>query len=170
MVHIAPGCGAEDYELSKTLGLAIITPIDEAGIYVDGFGELSGQSIRETNQAIFDSLKSKGLLYTTQEYQHRYPCCWRCGEELAFRLAAEWFIRADEIRPLMKAASETVNWVPPSSGKRMEDWLNNMGDWNISRKRYWGLPLPFYPCDCGELTVIGSRASSTSAPSPALEA
>jgi isoleucyl-tRNA synthetase len=157
VVHIAPGCGAEDYELSKSLGLAVITPIDEAGIYVDGFGDLSGQSIRETNPAIFESLRQKGLLYTTQEYQHRYPCCWRCGEELAFRLAAEWFIRADEIRPLMKAASETVNWVPPSSGKRMDDWLNNMGDWNISRKRYWGLPLPFYPCSCGELTVIGSR-------------
>ena len=69
--------------------------------YGDGFGALSGQSIRETNPAIFESLKSKGLLYSTEEYQHRYPCCWRCGEELAFRLAAEWFIRADEIRPLM---------------------------------------------------------------------
>jgi isoleucyl-tRNA synthetase len=157
VVHIAPGCGAEDYELSKVHGLAVIAPIDEAGIYLDGFGGLSGHSIRETNPAIFESLKAKGLLYSTQEYQHRYPCCWRCGEELAFRLAAEWFIRADEIRPLMKAASETVNWVPPSSGKRMDDWLNNMGDWNISRKRYWGLPLPFYPCSCGELTVVGSR-------------
>jgi isoleucyl-tRNA synthetase len=158
VVHIAPGCGAEDYELSKTRGLAVITPINEAGIYVDGFGELSGRSIRETNPAILASLKEKGLLYTTQEYQHRYPCCWRCGEELAFRLADEWFISADEIRPMMKAASDTVNWVPPSGGKRMDDWLNNMGDWNISRKRYWGLPLPFYPCACGELNVIGSRA------------
>jgi isoleucyl-tRNA synthetase len=158
VVHIAPGCGAEDYELSKTTGIKIITPINEAGIYYDGFGNLSGRSIRETNPTIFDSLKEKGLLYTTQEYQHRYPCCWRCGEELAFRLADEWFIAADEIRPLMKAASDTVNWVPASGGKRMDDWLNNMGDWNISRKRYWGLPLPFYPCDCGELNVIGSRA------------
>ena len=158
VVHIAPGCGAEDYELSKTTGIKVITPINEAGIYHDGFGELSGRSIRETNPAIFDSLKAKGLLYTTQEYQHRYPCCWRCGEELAFRLADEWFIAADEIRPMMKAASETVNWVPASGGKRMDDWLNNMGDWNISRKRYWGLPLPFYPCACGELNVIGSRA------------
>ncbi|HZO27537.1 MAG TPA: isoleucine--tRNA ligase [Chloroflexota bacterium] len=158
VVHIAPGCGAEDYELSKVHNLKVITPIDEAGVYVDGFGELSAQSIRATNDAIFASLRSKGLLYTTEEYQHRYPCCWRCGEELAFRLAAEWFIRADEIRPLMKAASETVNWVPASAGKRMDDWLNNMGDWNISRKRYWGLPLPFYRCSCGELTVIGSKA------------
>jgi len=158
VVHIAPGCGAEDYELSKVHGLTVITPIDEAGVYADGFGPLAGHSIRETNPAIFESLKAKGLLYSTEEYQHRYPCCWRCGEELAFRLAAEWFIRADEIRPLMKAASETVNWVPASSGKRMDDWLNNMGDWNISRKRYWGLPLPFYRCSCGELTVIGSKA------------
>jgi isoleucyl-tRNA synthetase len=158
IVHIAPGCGAEDYELSKVHDLTVLTPIDEAGDYVAGFGPLSGRNIRETNPSILDSLAAKGLLYATQEYEHRYPCCWRCGEELAFRLADEWFISADEIRPLMKAASETVTWVPPSAGKRMDDWLNNMGDWNISRKRYWGLPLPFYPCACGELTVIGSKA------------
>jgi isoleucyl-tRNA synthetase len=157
IVHIAPGCGAEDYALSGPQGLAVITPINEAGDYVEGFGPLCGHNVRETNPAILGSLTEKGILYRTQEYAHRYPTCWRCGEELVFRLADEWFIRADEIRPLMKAANETVNWVPASSGKRMDDWLNNMGDWNISRKRYWGLPLPFYPCSCGHLTVVGSK-------------
>ncbi|MCC6177862.1 MAG: isoleucine--tRNA ligase [Chloroflexi bacterium] len=157
IVHIAPGCGAEDFELSRLHALAVITPIDEAGTYVDGFGPLGGHSVRETNPAILGSLEAKGVLYRTQEYAHRYPTCWRCGEELVFRLADEWFIRADEIRPRMKAAAASVEWVPSSAGKRMEDWLNNMGDWNISRKRYWGLPLPFYPCTCGTLTVIGSR-------------
>jgi isoleucyl-tRNA synthetase len=158
VVHIAPGCGAEDYELSKVHGLEVIVPINEDGDYVGGFGELSGRNIRETNPAIFNSLRGKGLLYDLQDFTHRYPTCWRCGEELAFRLADEWFISAEEIREPMKSASATVNWVPPSAGKRMEDWLNNMGDWNISRKRYWGLPLPFYPCaKCHRLTVIGSR-------------
>ena len=158
IVHIAPGCGAEDFELSKQHNLAVVTPIDEAGDYYAGFGALSGRNVRETNPALFASLEEKGLLYRTQEYTHRYPTCWRCHEELVFRLADEWFIRADEIRPRMKAASATVNWVPASSGKRMDDWLNNMGDWNISRKRYWGLPLPFYPCACGTLNVIGTVA------------
>ncbi|HYU21435.1 MAG TPA: isoleucine--tRNA ligase [Chloroflexota bacterium] len=156
IVHIAPGCGAEDFELSKIHDLAVIVPLSEAGDYPPGFGELSGQNVRETNAAILASLERKGLLLKSHDYTHRYPTCWRCGEELVFRLADEWFISADQIRPLMKAASGTVDWVPPSTGKRMEDWLNNMGDWNISRKRYWGLPLPFYPCPCGELTVVGT--------------
>ena len=158
IVHIAPGAGAEDFELSKIHGLAVLVPLDEAGDYLAGYGELSGRNVREVNPTILENLEGKGILYRTEEYTHRYPTCWRCGEELVFRLADEWFIRADEIRPRMIAASATVNWVPPSAGKRMEDWLNNMGDWNISRKRYWGLPLPFYPCECGELTVIGTVA------------
>jgi isoleucyl-tRNA synthetase len=156
IVHIAPGCGAEDYELSKVHGLDVIVPLNEAGDYLSGFGTLSDHNVRETNPLILESLEEKGVLYARHEYTHRYPTCWRCGEELVFRLADEWFIAADEIRPQMLAAAATVNWVPASSGKRMEDWLNNMGDWNISRKRYWGLPLPFYPCSCGELTVIGT--------------
>ncbi|MDP8923290.1 MAG: class I tRNA ligase family protein, partial [Chloroflexota bacterium] len=158
VVHIAPGCGAEDFELSKEHRLAVITPINEAGDYVDDFGELTGRNVRETNPAIFAGLEQKGILYKTEDYTHRYPTCWRCHEELVFRLADEWFIRADEIRPRMKAAAASVTWVPASAGKRMDDWLNNMGDWNISRKRYWGLPLPFYPCACGTLTVIGTVA------------
>jgi isoleucyl-tRNA synthetase len=157
IVHIAPGCGAEDFELSKTQGLGVIVPINEAGDYVDGFGPLTGQNVRDTNPWLLERLRSKGILYSTEKITHRYPTCWRCAEELVFRLADEWFIAADEVRPRMKAAAATVDWVPPSSGKRMDDWLNNMGDWNISRKRYWGLPLPFYPCSCGHLNVIGSR-------------
>jgi isoleucyl-tRNA synthetase len=158
IVHIAPGCGAEDFELSKVHGLPVVTPINEAGDYVAGFGELSGRNVRETNPAIFASLEEKGVLYKQQDYTHRYPTCWRCHEELVFRLADEWYLRADEIRPRMKRAAASVTWVPASAGKRMDDWLNNMGDWNISRKRYWGLPLPFYPCACGRLTVIGTVA------------
>ncbi|MBA2448296.1 MAG: isoleucine--tRNA ligase [Chloroflexi bacterium] len=158
IVHIAPGAGAEDYELSKIHNLAVVAPLTESGDYLPDFGELAGRNVRETNPAIMASLQAKGVLYRPLEYTHRYPTCWRCGEELVFRLADEWFIAADEIRPRMKAASESVTWVPPSAGKRMDDWLSNMGDWNISRKRYWGLPLPFYPCPCGKLTVIGTLA------------
>ncbi|MFN0071541.1 MAG: isoleucine--tRNA ligase [Chloroflexota bacterium] len=159
IVHIAPGCGAEDFELSKVEHLDVIVPINEAGEYHAGFGEFSGRDVRGVREAVFANLREKDLVYRIQDYTHRYPSCWRCGQELFFRLADEWFISAQEIREPMKAASANVDWVPPSAGKRMDDWLNNMGDWNISRKRYWGLPLPFYPCtDCGTLTVIGSMA------------
>ena len=83
--------------------------------------------------------------------------CWRCGTELIYRLVDEWFIRCEEIRQPMIDAARGVEWTPPQYGKRMEDWLVNMGDWCISRKRYWGLPLPFYFCDDGHMTVIESK-------------
>jgi isoleucyl-tRNA synthetase len=157
IVHIAPGCGAEDYELGKAEGLAVVVPIDEAGAYHDGFDWLSRRKTSEVGPLIAHDLSRRGLLYAEQDYTHRYPVCWRCQSELVFRLVDEWFITAREIRPLMIQAAREVTWEPDWAGKRMEDWLNNMGDWAISRKRYWGLPLPFYICACGELTVIGSR-------------
>ena len=89
---------------------------------------------------------------------HRYPECWRCHTPLIFRISDDWFISVDEIREPMREANRTVEWTPEYMGKRMDDWLVNMSDWNISRRRYYGLPLPFYPCACGHLTVIGSRA------------
>jgi isoleucyl-tRNA synthetase len=89
---------------------------------------------------------------------HRYPICWRCKTPLVFRVVDDWFISCAELRQPLLAANDGVAWTPPQYKKRMDDWLRNMGDWNISRKRYFGLPLPFYPCGCGELNVIGSRA------------
>jgi isoleucyl-tRNA synthetase len=158
IVHIAPGCGAEDYELSKVENLPAIVPLDDAGFYFDGFDWLSRRNVADVALPIVNDLSQRGLLYSSQDYTHRYPVCWRCGSELVFKLTDEWFISAKEIRPLMIQAAREVEWVPDWAGKRMEDWLNNMGDWNISRKRYWGLPLPFYICECGELTVVGSKA------------
>src|SRR3989344_2229320 len=96
------------------------------------------------------------FLYTTENYKHRYPTCWRCSEELVFRLVAEWFISSDEIRAHMKREAKKVKWQPEHGGRLMQDWLNNMGDWCISRKRFWGLPLMFYECLCGNLEVVGS--------------
>ncbi len=158
IVHIAPGCGAEDYELSKAEGLPVVVPIDDAGNYFDGFDWLSRRNVSEVAQPIVNDLMQRGFLYRAEDYTHRYPVCWRCQSELVFKLADEWFIAADEIRPRMIAAAREVEWIPDWAGRRMEDWLNNMGDWSISRKRYWGLPLPFYICSCGELTVVGSKA------------
>ncbi len=158
IVHIAPGCGQEDFELGQEHGLKVIAPLSEDGLFLGGFGNLTGTSVRESAPKIVESLRQKGYLYRTHDYTHRYPVCWRCGEELVFRLVDEWFISVTEIRPKLIEAARTVEWIPGYALKRMEDWLNNMRDWVISRRRYWGLPLPFYPCkNCGELTVIGSR-------------
>jgi isoleucyl-tRNA synthetase len=158
IVHIAPGCGAEDHDLGEEFGLAIVAPLDGAGIYLDGFGWLTGRDVHDVEEPIFEDLKRKGIFLRSEAYAHRYPFCWRCHEKLVFRTEREWFIRCDEIRPQMKEAARQVRWVPESVGKRTQDWYDNMGDWCISRKRYWGLPLPFYFCSEGHLTLARSRA------------
>ena len=157
IVHIAPGCGEEDFELGRREGLATLIPVDEAGAFTSEYGWLHGQHTAEFAQAIVDDLGQRARLVADGEITHRYPVCWRCGTELIYRLVDEWFIRCDEIRQPMIEAARGVEWTPRQYGKRMEDWLVNMGDWCISRKRYWGLPLPFYFCDQGHMTVIESK-------------
>ena len=153
IVHIAPGCGAEDFELGKLYDLPVLVPINETGDYVPGYGALVGHNAMTVAPTVFAALEETGNLYRIEDYTHSYPVCWRCSTPLVFRVVAEWFISADPIRPRMKAAARKVKWYPDEAGKRMQDWLNNMRDWCISRKRFWGLPLPFYVCaECGEVT------------------
>ena len=158
VVHIAPGCGSEDFELSKEHALPVLMPVDESGRFYDTYGWLHGLSTVESTDQIVGDLRDRDLLVELGTIEHRYPECWRCHTPLIFRISDDWFIGVDEIRQPMLDANETVEWTPTYMGKRMEDWLHNMGDWNISRRRYYGLPLPFYPCSCGHLNVIGSRA------------
>lgn len=156
VVHIAPGCGQEDYELGKKLKSAMIAPLDERGYFKEGFGDLTGLYAHDVKQVVFDYLKKNNLLFKTESITHRYPHCWRCGTKCLFRLEDSWYIKSDEIRPLLKEAAKKVNWHPKYVGRRMQNWLDSMEDWMISRKRFYGLALPFYECSCGELVVIGS--------------
>ena len=157
IVHIAPGCGSEDFELGKVNELAMIQPVNEIGRFYPEFGWLAGQSTTEAKDAILEDLNERGRLVSAGTIHHRFPECWRCHTPLIFRISDDWFISVSEIREPMREANRTVEWTPAYMGKRMDDWLVNMGDWNISRRRYYGLPLPFYPCNCGHITVIGSR-------------
>ena len=157
IVHIAPGCGAEDFELSRVHDLPVLVPIDEAGRMLPAYDELATLTTDEVAAPVTQSLRERGLLIDYGSITHRYPICWRCSTPLVFRVVDDWFISCDEIRGPLLEANATVEWTPSFYSKRMDDWLRNMGDWNISRKRYFGLPLPFYPCSCGELNVIGSK-------------
>jgi len=158
IVHIAPGCGGEDFELSRVHDLAVLTPVDESGRFYDDYGWLHGLSTTEAADQIIGRLGETGNLVEAGLYTHAYPHCWRCDTPLIFRLSDDWFISVEEIRATLLEENAKVHWVPEYMGKRMDDWLRNMGDWNISRRRYYGLPLPFYPCACGHLNVISSKA------------
>ncbi len=158
IVHIAPGCGAEDFALSKEHHLPVIAPIDENGVFIEGFDWLTGMRTDEAAQPIIDHLKKIGRLYKVEKYKHRYPVCWRCGTELVFRLVDEWFIRMDPLRADLMEMTKRVKWIPEFGLDRELDWLRNMHDWMISKKRYWGLALPIYECaSCGTFDVIGSQ-------------
>jgi len=158
IVHIAPGAGAEDFQLSREHTLPVLGPIDDSGRFVAGYGSFEGLSTDEVVEPVIEALRERGRLVEAGTIVHRYPVCWRCRTPLVFRVVDDWFISADEIRQPMLEQNATCEWTPPQYGKRMDDWLRNMDDWNISRRRYFGLPLPFYPCVCGHLNVIGSRA------------
>jgi isoleucyl-tRNA synthetase len=158
IVHIAPGCGSEDFELSRVNDLPVLTPVDESGRFYDDYGWLHGLSTVEAAEQIIGYLEEQGRLVEAGLHEHRYPECWRCHTPLIFRISDDWFIAVDDLREQLRSANAGVEWTPAYMGKRMDDWLVNMGDWNISRRRYYGLPLPFYPCGCGHLNVVGSKS------------
>lgn len=158
LVHIAPGCGKEDFALGKEYGLSIIAPLDELGYYIDGFDWLSNKNVEEVTDDIIKDLQKRGILYNTEDYSHRYPICWRCDSALIFRLVDEWYISMDTLRhEIAEVAKKVERWIPEWGLERELDWLRNMADWCISKKRYWGLALPIWECRCGYFTVIGSK-------------
>jgi isoleucyl-tRNA synthetase len=174
IVHIAPGAGKEDLMLGRQYDLPAPAPLDDFGVIIDGYGWLSGIHVYKSAEPIFEDLRKKDLLYRTQKYTHRYPVCWRCGSELVFRHVSEWFIDmgrkldksyeevTDEEKDrnlryqIMDSASK-VRWIPSFGLKRELDWLRNMDDWMISKKRYYGLALPIWACECGWFDVIGNK-------------
>ncbi len=175
IVHIAPGCGAEDFALGKKLGLPMIAPLDENGVVLPGFGPYSGRDVRDVAEPIVETLKHRHRFYRLETITHRYPHCWRCGTPLVFRLVDEWYVSMgpvydvprDRLTPEQVEASlryqimdviRDIKWIPGFGYERELDWLLNMHDWMISKKRYWGLALPIYDCEaCGTVNVVGGR-------------
>ncbi len=159
IVHAAPGCGDIDHIVGEQLGLPHIAPLDAEAKFLDKFGELEGKHALapDTVKYILGSLKEKGLLVHVERYPHVYPHCWRSGDPLVFRLVDEWYINMDwrdEIKDIVKK----IKWIPAWGEERELEWLDNMRDWMISKKRYWGLALPIWVCDnCDWYDVIGGK-------------
>ena len=178
IIHIATGSGSEDFQLGKKNNLPVIEVIDEGGNYLDGFGEFSQKNAKRHPELIIDFLKSfenGNYFFLTEKYTHRYPTCWRCKTELVWRVVDEWYIAMDKkpsskfkaqssrpenktYREQMVEVAKKINWIPDWGLDRELDWLKNMHDWLISKKRYWGLALPIWECHkCGNFEVIGGK-------------
>jgi isoleucyl-tRNA synthetase len=172
IVHIAPGCGAEDFQLGKAVGLPVVAPLDESGRYLDGFGWLTGKDVNGITPRIVEQIEAAGFFYHLEPYTHRYPHCWRCGTPLIFRVVDEWYIDMgpvyDAPRDQLSAEQvdrslryqimdvvDQIHWIPGFGHERELDWLRTMNDWMISKKRYWGLALPIWECRaCGAFEAI----------------
>ena len=176
IVHIAPGCGSEDFQLGKALGLPVIGA-DRRGRPVPARLRLAERSRGAQRRRARSSTTSNGAgsSTTSSRTRHRYPHCWRCGTPLLFRLVDEWFISMGPVydqpretltreqvdaslRYQIMEVVDRIRWIPDFGYDRELDWLRNMHDWMISKKRYWGLALPIYDCSaCGTVDVIGGR-------------
>ena len=156
IVHIAPGCGKEDFDLSKDVNLPMLMPINDNGIYQEGYGFLTGQSVFEVGDQIIDKLREKDIYYKKEQFSHEYPHCWRCKTPLVFRSVDEWYINM-KWRDDIKKVVDQIRWIPEWGRDQEQNWLDNMQDWMISKKRFWGLALPIFECECGWYDVIGSK-------------
>jgi isoleucyl-tRNA synthetase len=156
IVHIAPGCGKEDFDLSKEHKLPVLMPIAEDGVYHQGYGFLTGQTACDVAEQVLENLREKGCYYKKQKYAHDYPHCWRCSTPLLFRAVDEWYINMSWRDEIMKVVDD-IRWIPEWGRDQELNWLENMHDWMISKKRFWGLALPIFECECGWFDVIGSR-------------
>src|SRR4030043_338282 len=159
ILHVATGQGEEDFDLAKIENLPVIDLINEEADYYEDLGELSFKNAKKHPEIILDYLRLHDdgkYLFKTSKITHRYPACWRCKTELVWRVVDEWYIKIDPLREDMKKVAKDINWIPEFGLKRELDWLNNMHDWLISKKRYWGLALPIWECKkCGNFEIIG---------------
>ena len=141
LVHTAASAGQEDFQLGKKLGLPLIEVIGEDATYLDGLGEFSGQNAKKNPKVILDYLvsedaKGRNWVFEILPYKHKYPTCWRCKTELVWRVVDEWYISMDKIRKPLMEITKKINWIPGFGKERELDWLKNMHDWLISKKRY----------------------------------
>ena len=169
IVHIAPAFGADDFKVGKKYGIGILTMVDREGKFVDGLGEFSGRYVKnykdeknyvDVNVDICVKLKKENRAFKVEKYEHNYPHCWRTDKPILYYPLDAWFIRTTALKDRMVALNNTILWKPASTGTgRFGNWLENMVDWNLSRSRFWGTPLPIWRSDDGEEEIcIGSIA------------
>ncbi len=156
-VHTAPGHGEEDFAVGARYGLPVFSPVGPGGRFTEEAGKYSGMLVKEADSVILDDLQRKGALVKRDSITHSYPHCWRCQTPLLFRATDQWFLRVEEIKPsILEKNAERVRWVPEWVATRYVNGVESVGDWCISRQRYWGIPLPIWVCvQCKSVMVVG---------------
>jgi len=159
IVHQAPAYGEEDHKAVQTHNLEFVNPIDEHGIFTKDIPELEGTHVLKTDKIIIEKLEQNGKLFHKEDNTHSYPFCWRCKTKLIYYATNSWFIRESKHRKQLVENNRKIIWAPPTLKEgRFGNWLENVNDWNLSRNRFWGTPLPIWKCtkkECSKTRAIG---------------
>ena len=157
IVHIAPAFGEDDANVCKNYNIPGLNPVGKDGCYNAGLWQ--GKFVFDANPDVVKYLKENGKLFKKQKIMHEYPHCWRCHTPLIYYSMPSYYIKVSAFKDKMVEANKSVNWYPSYVGeKRFANWISNAKDWNVSRSRYWGSPIPYYKCSCGYTHMLGSIA------------
>lgn len=159
LVHCAPGCGPEDYEVGLRNGLIAFNEIDERAVFSKNCGFAAGKIAKTDDSFFIETLKADGVLIASTPVTHDYPFCERSDSPVVFRTTEQWFFKIEDLKKELLEFYETTNWVPPKAGNAFKSWLSSLRDNSITKQRFWGTPAPIWVCDkTGHVVVIGSIA------------